>query len=133
MKPRERIEQYFKACTEGNAEEISSHFTLDAVVYDMNHAPVRNSKTIGEFWVSIRHKWEPARWLVNTCVTEENSAAIEWSMIGNRNGREFCVRGSEHYKFSDTKISEIRQYWHFDPEGHNSELQGFPYQDDPRF
>ena len=133
MKPHERIEKYFEACTKGSAAEISSHFTPDAVVYDMNHSPIRNSKTIGEFWVRIRSKWESARWLVNTCITEKNASAIEWSMTGKHEGREFCVRGSEHYEFEGTKISEIRQYWHFDPEFLNSELQSFPYQSDPRF
>ncbi len=54
-------------------------------------------------------------------------------MVGDDRGQPFCVRGSEHYAFVDTKIAQIRQYWHFDPEELQSELQGYPYAEDPRF
>ena len=133
MEPRARIEAYFQACSEGSAAEVASHFTDDAVVYDMNHQPVRGAETIGSFWTKIRSKWDAARWLVHTCVADGNEAAIEWSMVGKSGERDFCVRGSEHYAFVDTKIAEIRQYWHFDPKVLDSELQGYPYQTDPRF
>jgi ketosteroid isomerase-like protein len=44
---RDRIEAYFSACSEGDAAAIASHFTDDAVVYDLNHAPVVGAASIG--------------------------------------------------------------------------------------
>lgn len=130
---RDRIEAYFSACSGGDAKAIAEHFTDDAVVYDLNHGPVSGSATIGTFWVKIRSKWRNARWHVHTCIADADAAAIEWSMTGEREGKLFCVYGSEHYAFRDGRIAEIRQYWSFDPKSPGSGLVGFPYAKDPRF
>jgi hypothetical protein len=42
-------------------------------------------------------------------------------------GRPFAFRGSEHYRFRDSLIAEIRQYWTFDPERLDTGLRGYPY------
>ena len=127
MDNRARIEAYFNACSVGSAADISSHFTRDAIVFDTNHAPVKGADTIGEFWAKIRRRWSDARWYLDSCVSEGNAAAIEWTMTGSDEGRAFAVSGSEHYHFRDTKIAEIRQYWTYDPQQLDSRLQGFDY------
>ena len=39
----------------------------------------------------------------------------------------FTFRGSEHYRFVDTRIDEIRQYWTFDPAKLDTGLIGYDY------
>ena len=129
----ERIRAYFASCGEGNAKTVAAHFTENARIYDLNHAPVIGRETIGKFWEKIVRKWAGATWHLDTSVEDGERAAIEWTMRGVHNGREFTVRGSEHYEFEDGLIREIRQYWTFTPDAPGSELVDFPYTDDPRF
>ena len=82
---------------------------------------------IGRFWEAIRAKWSGAEWLVDEVVETDDRAAIEWSMHGDNAGREFVVRGSEHYEFDGELIAMIRQYWTFDADEPGSELVDFPY------
>ncbi len=128
MTNRERIEAYFLACSDGSAADIAENFTANAIVFDTNHKPVKGAQTIGEFWTKTRKRWQNARWYVDTCVSEADSAAIEWTMAGSVDGHQFVVRGSEHYRFEHGKIAEIRQYWTFDREHLNTALVDFPYQ-----
>ncbi len=124
---RNRIEAYFRACSEGSPDDIASHFTDDAVVFDTNHPPVRGAAAIGAFWAKVRERWDGAVWLVDTCVSDGDTAAIEWTMTGRGPRGEFAVRGSEHYRFADGRIDEIRQYWTFDRETLDTGLVDFPY------
>lgn len=127
MTHREHIEAYFAACSSGSADAIASYFTPEAIVFDTNHPPVCGAATIGEFWSKIQNRWQGASWYVDTCVTEADTAAIEWTMTGNSDGHPFTVRGSEHYRFEDGKIAEIRQYWTFGGDKLDTALVEFPY------
>ncbi len=128
LSPSERIQVYFETCNTGDGAKIAENFTPDAVVYDTNHAPVVGRDVIGGFFEKIVGKWSGAQWTVDTIVDDGTAAAIEWSMTGNDNGKPFVFRGSEHYRFVDGLIKEIRQYWSFDPSNPGSELQGFDYE-----
>lgn len=134
MTNRARVDDYFAACTQGSADDITSHFCEDAVIYDLNHRPVRGATEIGAFYVKVRDQWDGARWVIDTFIESESSAAGEWSMHGRTKGGDaFVVRGSEHYEFRDGKISQIRQYWRFDPERPGITLRDYPYSEDTRF
>ena len=133
MNNRARIESYFTACSQGSASDIAAQFTPDAVIYDTNHRPLESAVGIGEFWEKIRGQWLNARWYVDTCLSEGDAAAIEWTMTGVHKGQAFAVRGSEHYRFVDGRIAEIRQYWTFDRDNPGSALVDFPYPDRPEF
>ena len=122
------IEQYFEACTAGTAADIESCFTPDAVVFDTNHKPVRSAGGIADFWVQIRAQWAGAVWRVDSCVSEGDSAAIEWTMTGTHDGKNFSIRGSEHYRVTQGRIAEIRQYWTFNRNNPNTGLVDFPYE-----
>ena len=129
MEPAARIEAYFAACGEGSAADIAAHFTPDAVIYDTNVRPARGAAAIGAMWVKVRERWQGARWQVDSFVGDEREAAIEWTMTGTdpERSRAFAFRGSEHYRFADTLIDEIRQYWTFDPDALDTGLVGFDY------
>ncbi len=125
----QRITDYFRACSEGSAEEIAAHFTRDAVIYDTNMAPARGAREIGAMWVKVRERWQGAVWTVDSVIEDDKVAAIEWSMTGTnpKNGAPFVFRGSEHYRFDEMLISEIRQYWSFDPDKLDTGLRGYVY------
>lgn len=127
MTHRDRIEAYFAACSSGSADDIASHFTQDAVVFDTNHKPARGADAIGKFWSKVQGRWQGACWYVDTCVEQAEVAAIEWTMTGHSDERSFTVRGSEHYRFEDGKIAEIRQYWTYDGKRLDTALVEFPY------
>jgi ketosteroid isomerase-like protein len=129
----ELVHRYFDRCTNGTPEELAELFTEDAVVYDRNVRPVRGADEIETWWSRIRQRWQGARWSVDTSVEEGDAVAVEWTMKGRTDGTPFTVRGSDHYAFRGDRISEVRQYWTFDPRDPGSELIGFPYADDPRF
>ena len=50
-------------------------------------------------------------------------------MHGGAHGQPFTFRGSEHYRFRDGLIDEIRQYWTYDHGRPGSALVGFDYSD----
>lgn len=123
----DHIHSYFEACTSGSGEAVAKHFTEDAVIYDTNHSPVTTAISIGNFWNQIRTKWTGARWVVERVIESGDSASIEWTMEGEHLGKNFAVRGSEHYSFRGNLIEEIRQYWIFDPENPGGGLIDYPY------
>jgi ketosteroid isomerase-like protein len=133
MTNRELVESYFAACTGGDPAAIARHFTEEAVVYDLNHAPVRGATTIADFFCRVRDRWQGAGWEVNTYLDGGDAAAVEWTMHGKHDEEHFAVRGSEHYEFVNGLIGQIRQYWAFDPERPGVGLQGYPYSADSRF
>ena len=130
---RSLVENYFAACSRGDASAVTSHFCEDAVIYDTNHKPVRGATQIGQFYANVREQWGGAVWEVNTYVGNNEVAAIEWSMHGHKDGRPFSVRGSEYYGFTDGLIGEIRQYWTFNRKNPNVGLRGFPYESQDPF
>ncbi|MBT5775158.1 MAG: nuclear transport factor 2 family protein [Dehalococcoidia bacterium] len=121
------IRAYFAACGIASADEIAAHFTEGATIYDTNHAPVVGRERIGAFWAQVRERWSGARWIVDNAIEDGDTAAIEWSMHGVADGQPFTFRGSEHYRFRDGLIDEIRQYWTYDPEQPGSALVDFDY------
>ena len=131
--PSDVVRSYFAACTGGSPDEIAAHFTPDAVVYDTNHPPVVSAEAIGAFWERIRTKWSGAAWHVDAVVDDGHRVAIEWTMTGTTEAGPFAVRGSEHYELTGDRISQIRQYWTFDPARPGSQLIGYPYEQDSRF
>lgn len=133
MEPQDLVESYFASCSAGDAAAIARHFCSDAVVYDLNHDPVRGAERIGDFFVRVRQRWGGAVWEVNTFLGHDAAAAIEWTMRGRDGGDAFVVRGSEHYEFREGRISEIRQYWIFDRTHREVGLRDFPYQRRTRF
>ncbi len=123
---------YFAACNSGDPDAVAVHFTNDAVIYDTNVRPARGRDEIAAMWAAVSVRWGGAHWSVDSVVatTDGTSAAIEWSMRGRdpRSGRQFVFRGSEHYRFADTLIDEIRQYWTFDRDRLDTALVDFPYE-----
>lgn len=122
------VEDYFELCSSGSAAQIAAACTDDAVIYDTNHGnhgPVSTAETIGTSWLGGRDRWHGARRKLDAAVEQGGLVAVEWTMMGRRDGAPFRVRGSDHYRFEGGRIAEIHQYGTFRPEG--SEMVGYPY------
>jgi ketosteroid isomerase-like protein len=127
------VQAYFEACSRGDVDAIAAAFCEDATVYDTNHRPIRGAADIGRFYAKVRERWCGATWHIDTFVGSERGAASEWTMLVRHEGRAKAVRGSEHYEFRGGRISEIRQYWIYDPDTVGVGLQDYPYATDARF
>lgn len=122
------IRRYFESCNNGDANQIASHFSENATIFDTNHAPVVGALAIGDFWDAIRAQWQGATWVVDSVVADGETAAIEWHMAGATDDGPFVFRGSEHYTFDGNLIAEIRQYWTFDRSRKDTGLRGYSYE-----
>jgi hypothetical protein len=125
------VRRYFEACSSGSADEISACFGTDAVIYDLNLAPVRGARACGVFWVRVRERWGGARWTIDRIIAAGDEAACEWTMTGRHGARPVRFRGSDHYHFDGDLISEVRQYWCFDDDRLVGGLIGYPYDELP--
>jgi hypothetical protein len=55
------------------------------------------------------------------------TAAAEWTMRGRSEGQPFTFRGVDVFIFTEAGLlTEVRQYWRFDPASLTSDLVGFP-------
>jgi len=132
-KHHDLVSRYFHACSHLSAAEIAAYFCSDAVVYDTNHRPVTGAETIGAFYVKVRDRWDGASWHVDTFIDGASVAASEWTMLVRTDGSKKAVRGSEHYRFRDGLIEQIRQYWTYSPDDIATALKDYPYEEDARF
>jgi len=123
------IRQYFLSCSYGSAQEISDFFSTDATIYDTNHQPISSGERIGQFWVDTREQWSGATWHVDSVIESDESAAIEWTMKGQKDSHEVTFHGSEHYLIVGGVIHEIRQYWSWKRNALTSGLLGYDYPD----
>jgi ketosteroid isomerase-like protein len=124
------VRQYNDACSVGSIDEVMAFFAPDAVIYDLNHPPVRGREAIGIFWGRIRQKWGGAVWTTDSVIGSPNDicVAAEWTMRGTANGAPFAFRGVDVFHADDAGLlTEVRQYWRFDAEQMDSGLVGFPY------
>lgn len=123
--PRDVARRYMELCNTGDAEAIAACFDADAVIYDLNHSPVRGADQIGKFWVKIRERWQGATWSIILDLAEGDHVAVEWEMVGRRDGQDVLFRGTDIISVHHGRITEVHQYWSFLPET-GTTLVGFP-------
>ena len=124
------VRDYNEACSSGSLADVMAFFAEDAVIYDLNHAPVVGREAIGRFWGHVRGKWGGARWSTDSVIAQARSAAAEWTMSGVADGHAFTFRGVDIFHVNDDGLlREVRQYWRFDPDDLTSGLVGFDYGD----
>lgn len=124
------VRSYNEACSSGSLADVTAFFTDDAVIYDLNHAPVVGREAIGRFWGHVRGKWGGAHWSTDSVIAQGQRAAAEWTMSGVAGGLAFTFRGVDIFHVNDDGLlCEVRQYWRFDPTDLTSGLVGFDYDD----
>lgn len=112
MTPEERVRAYYEDLNSGDAAQVSRHFTDDAVHYYTRRAPHLGAAQIGEN-AAAAVNFLDARWILETIVANDEAAAIEWAMLFNHptRGTRMLDRGSEHFRFRDGLICEVRAYY----------------------
>ncbi len=108
------IREYFDACNEADADEITRCFEVDAVHYFPSGAPQGTFvgvKAIAEGWAAavknLGSIWTIDRIIVDAARLE---AVIEWTHFKPKQG--LYLRGDEWYLFSTRGlIQEIRAYY----------------------
>lgn len=114
--PDALVRRYMERCNTASAAEIATCFVDDAVIYDLNHPPVRGASEIGAFWVKVRQRWRGATWTVVDLVVDGERVAMEWTMTGHCDGTDLEFRGADIVATSGGRITEIHQYWSYRPE-----------------
>ncbi len=124
------VVRYFKGCNTADIDLMVSCFTDDVEAYFIDVSPIVGSHSLAKFWCQL-HEATGARWTVDRGIAQGNEAVIEWSMLWTPSEAtsEELSRGTDWFIFENSRISEIRQYYHarnLKP-GQNFELLGFPY------
>jgi ketosteroid isomerase-like protein len=116
--------RYMDLCNTGDAASIGGCFTADAVIYDLNVPPVKGAEAIGQFWVRVRDRWEGGTWSIIALVSDGRTVAVEWDLRGRRHGEPILFRGADMITVEAGRISEVHQYWSYQPET-GSDLVGY--------
>merc|ERR1719422_106421 len=96
----DRVRLYFALCGYGEAAEIASCFTDNAIIYATNSPPIKGKHNIGVHLTETRKKWFGAKWTVDSAIVEKNHVCVEGTMIGKKEDGELVVfRGCEIYHF----------------------------------
>ena len=124
----DHIRSYYEALNTGDAEEVSRHFTADAVHWYTRLGPHRGAKEIGDNAAWAVREVE-GQWHLEHLVEGDDEVAIEWSMTWRdpKSGEERINRGAELFAFRDGLISEVRAYHHGDRKNPEGNLLGFDH------
>ena len=129
MSNADHIRSYYAALNTGDAEEVSRHFTDDAVHWYTRLGPHRGAKEIGDnaAWAVREMK---GQWHLEHLVEGDDDVAIEWSMTWRdpKSGDARINRGAELFAFRDGLISEVRAYHHGDRNNPEGNLLGFDHE-----
>jgi hypothetical protein len=128
----DHIRSYYRALNSGDVDLIASHFTDDAVHYYTRLGPHEGARAIGENtrWAidNLDGQW----WLEHGIEDAEgNEAVIEWAMTWRDpdSGERRLNRGTEWFRFRDSRICEIRAYHHGDRRNPRGDLLGFDFEE----
>jgi ketosteroid isomerase-like protein len=124
----EHVRAYYDALSRGDADEVASFFTEDAVHYYTRLGPHVGAKAIGGN-AALGVKQLDARWVMEHGIEQGDEAVIEWSMVWTdpKSGQRRLDRGTEWFRFRDGKICEVRAYHHSDPSNRSGDLLGFDH------
>jgi ketosteroid isomerase-like protein len=128
FEPLAHARAYYEALNRGDAEEVASFFTDDAVHYYTRLGPHRGAQTIGEH-TRMAVDVLRAKWILEHGIDDGNEAVIEWTMVWTdpKSGERRLDRGTEWFRFEDEKIAEVRAYHHSNEKNRSGDLLGFDH------
>ncbi|MFL5825396.1 MAG: nuclear transport factor 2 family protein [Thermoleophilaceae bacterium] len=124
----EHVRAYYDALNRGDAGEVASFFTDDAMHYYTRLGPHVGARAIGEHTQRAVEALE-GRWAMENGVEDGEQAAIEWTMTWRdpKSGQPRIDRGTEWFRFRDGRICEVRAYHHSDERNRSGDLVGFDH------
>jgi ketosteroid isomerase-like protein len=124
----DHVKGYYDALSRGDADEVASFFTDDAVHYYTRLGPHVGAQAIGaNASMGVEHL--AAEWVFEHGIEQGDEAVIEWSMTWTdpKSGRRRLDRGTEWFRFRDRKICEVRAYHHSSEKNRSGDLLGFDH------
>lgn len=123
----DHIRSYYAALNTGDVEQVSAHFTDDAVHYYTRLGPHEGARAIGE-----NARWAveniDGQWWMEHGIADGDEAVIEWTMTWrSRSGEQRLNRGTEWFRLEGGRIAEIRAYHHGDDANPRGDLLGFDF------
>jgi ketosteroid isomerase-like protein len=124
----EHVRAYYDALNRGDADEVASFFTDDAVHYYTRLGPHVGARAIGEHTQRSVESLE-GRWAIENGIEDGEQAVIEWTMTWRdpKSGEQRLDRGTEWFLFRDGRISEVRAYHHSNEKNRSGDLLGFDH------
>ena len=128
FEPLGHVRAYYEALSRGDADEVASYFTDDAVHYYTRLGPHRGREIADNASLGVKHL--DAEWIYEHGITDGDEAVIEWSMVWTdpKSGQRRLDRGTEWFRFRDGKICEVRAYHHSNEKNRSGDLVGFDHQ-----
>jgi len=124
----DHVRAYYDALNRGDADEVASFFTDDAVHYYTRLGPHEGSKSIGDHTkLAVDHI--EGQWFLEHGIDNGEQAVIEWTMTWRdpKSGEKRLDRGTEWFRFRDGKICEVRAYHHSNEKNRSGDLLGFDH------
>jgi ketosteroid isomerase-like protein len=124
----DHVKGYYNALSRGDADEVASFFTDDAVHYYTRLGPHVGAQAIGaNASMGVEHL--AAEWVFEHGIEQGDEAVIEWSMTWTdpKSGRRRLDRGTEWFRFRDGTICEVRAYHHSNEKNRSGDLLGFDH------
>jgi ketosteroid isomerase-like protein len=124
----DHVRAYYDALNAGDAEQVASFFTEDAVHYYTRMGPHEGARTIGEHTAWAVENID-GKWFLENGIDDGEQAVIEWAMTWRdpKSGEPRLDRGSEWFRFRDGKICEVRAYFHSNEKNRSGDLLGFDH------
>jgi ketosteroid isomerase-like protein len=124
----DHVRSYYEALNTGDPDEVTRHFTDDAVHYYTRLGPHEGGRTIGEHTNRAVEHLE-GQWFIEDAVDDGERVVIEWTMTWRdpKSGERRLDRGTEWFEFSNGKIREVRAYHHSGPKNPSGNLLGFDH------
>src|SRR3954466_14799133 len=123
----EHVRGYYDALSRGDADEVASFFTDDAVHYYTRLGPPRGREIADNAALGVKHL--DAQWILEHGIDNGEEAVIEWTMLWTdpKSGERRLDRGTEWFRFEDGKIAEVRAYHHSNEKNRSGDLLGFDH------
>jgi ketosteroid isomerase-like protein len=128
FEPLAHVRGYYEALNRGDAAEVASFFTDDAVHYYTRLGPHHGADTIGEHTRMAVDALD-ASWILEHGIDNGDEAVIEWTMTWTdpKSGQPRLDRGTEWFRFRDGRICEVRAYHHSNEKNRSGDLVGFDH------
>jgi ketosteroid isomerase-like protein len=128
---QEVVRRYIAACSSGDREALLDVLATEAIHYfsPREMKPVRGADRIAQFWLDAQVV--SPHWTIDNIVSQDDQVVIEYTNVFLREPGDPSTRtlnrGSEWYRLSKGKITEIRAYFESDY-SRDGGLTDYPYE-----
>jgi ketosteroid isomerase-like protein len=123
------VQAYWDACNTGDVDELMATMAPDIVHYFLPTAfrTIHGAEHLAKYWRKYKQNLDPT-WRIDHLMARGDEVVIEFSCLWRPPGSPVRLmnRGTEWYRLSHGRITEIRAYFIADPAA-SAELADFAY------